>query len=298
VPTTSAERPEAAVPLTASSEPPPFPAFAAFAAAEVPVPAEDVLTPVAIEEHQPLESARQAIAHARTVASVAQESDSREASAASRSRIDIQALRAQIAAALAPIVVDAGATGTSGGYKDSADDQSSALRSPRPAMPPMHRNEATAVPLAVPETTPSDAQNVNAAVERPRLPNEAAVEASIVRSMQWQYRHGVGSAVVNLDPGYLGHVTIALQIERGVVTATLHAANAEVRAWMQANEGSLRQGLSDQGLSLDRLVVFEDEPAEQSPSQHSGRQQSHEQEQRRPRRTPRPEETTVFDVIV
>jgi hypothetical protein len=160
----------------------------------------------------------------------------------------------------------------------------------------VHASTPTAVQFAV--ETSSGSQEAVSREEAPRLPNEAAVAASLVRSMQWQYRNGVGSAVVNLDPGYLGQVTIALQIARGVVTANLHAANPEVRAWMTANEATLRQGLSDQGLALDRLVVSDDEPTDQSSPDRQGRRQSSEPERKRPRRASRRDDTSVFDVIV
>lgn len=132
----------------------------------------------------------------------------------------------------------------------------------------------------------------------PTLPNEAAVAARLVQSMRVQYRSGVGTAVVNLDPGYLGAVTIALQVERGLVTATLHAANAEVRTWMQANEAALRQGLADQGLSLERLVVSEEERSQEQGARHPGERQSQERRNHHPRRSPQRDQATTFDVVV
>lgn len=127
------------------------------------------------------------------------------------------------------------------------------------------------------------------------LPDEANVASSIVQTMRLQMRDGIGTAVVNLEPEYLGAVRIALRVEGGVVTATLHAQNPQVRAWAEANEPLLRQGLADQGLSLDRLLVSEERVSEERPS--SGRRRPSEQEPA-PHRQPRGAESTTFEVVV
>lgn len=133
------------------------------------------------------------------------------------------------------------------------------------------------------------------------LPNEAANAQSIVRSMQWQYRNGVGTAVVQLDPGYLGDVRVALRVDGQTVTATLHAASAEVRAWMQANESSLRQSLSAQGLSLDTLVIADEHALDHrtSPDDRRKSEQDDTERRRRPRRTSNTDdEGRTFEIVV
>lgn len=172
----------------------------------------------------------------------------------------------------------------------------------RSVAPPLGQDVAAAMaltprfdleaPLAVAKAAETPAE------VRP-LPNEAANSASIVRSMHWQYRNGVGTAVVQLDPGYLGEVRVALRVDGHTVTATLHAANAEVRAWMQANEGALRQSLTAQGLSLDTLVIAE-EQAMAPRTSPDGRGQS----ERNPERPRRPRAPTTdnngrrFEIVV
>jgi flagellar hook-length control protein FliK len=126
------------------------------------------------------------------------------------------------------------------------------------------------------------------------LPNEDGVVSSIVQSMRLQMRDGVGTAVVHLEPDYLGAVSISLRIENGVVTASLHAENPQVRAWMEANTPLLRESLAGQGLSLDRLLVTDERIADE---QSQGRRQQHEQEQQA-RQRPRRNEATTFEVIV
>ena len=126
------------------------------------------------------------------------------------------------------------------------------------------------------------------------LPNEAAVVSSIVQTMRLQMRDGVGTAVVHLEPDYLGVVSIALRVENGVVTASLHAENPQVRAWMEANESQLRESLASQGLSLDRLIVTDERIGEERAPDR--RHQQEQQQRARPRR--RHDTAATFEVVV
>lgn len=91
------------------------------------------------------------------------------------------------------------------------------------------------------------------------LPDDASLASQMVQRMRLQWTAGAGTAVVTLDPEYLGAVTINLHVDSaGATTATLSAENADVRAWMQAHEPLLRQQLAEQGLSLDRLQVSDE----------------------------------------
>lgn len=127
------------------------------------------------------------------------------------------------------------------------------------------------------------------------LPNQENVAASVVQSMRLLMRDGVGTAVINLEPDYLGAVTIALRVDNGSVTATLHAQNPQVRTWMEANEPMLRQGLAEQGLTLDRLLVADERVSEEG-SHAEGRR--HQQDESQPRPRPRRAATTTFEVVV
>lgn len=94
-----------------------------------------------------------------------------------------------------------------------------------------------------------------------KLPDDESLASQIVQRMRLQSIGGAGTAVVTLDPEYLGAVTINLHVDRsGAMTATLSADNGDVRAWMQAHESVLRQQLAEQGLSLDRLHVTAERP--------------------------------------
>jgi hypothetical protein len=92
------------------------------------------------------------------------------------------------------------------------------------------------------------------------LPDDDSMASQIVQRMRLQWLGGQGTAVVTLDPEYLGTVTVQLHVGRdGATTATLSADNPDVRTWMQSHEPLLKQQLANQGLSLDRLDVVHEE---------------------------------------
>lgn len=120
--------------------------------------------------------------------------------------------------------------------------------------------------------------------------------SSIVQAMRLQYHSGGGSAVVNLEPEFLGGVTVSLHVSRGSVTATVQADRPDVRAWLEANESTLRQGLAEQGLTLDRLIVADERAAAQSNP--DGRRQSQQQSRQQPGPATRRDESNTFEVVV
>ncbi|MEZ5290636.1 MAG: flagellar hook-length control protein FliK [Vicinamibacterales bacterium] len=114
-----------------------------------------------------------------------------------------------------------------------------------------------------------------------------AVHGQIVRSLRMQWAGSLGEARVTLKPEFLGQVTASITVERGTVTATLHADTPEVRRWMEANAGTLRDALVEHGLRLDRLEVAEP-PREGAEPDRQGRQRGRQQDapRERPRRRP------------
>jgi flagellar hook-length control protein FliK len=87
---------------------------------------------------------------------------------------------------------------------------------------------------------------------------DAETTQQIVQAIRVQFRDGIGSAVLRLKPEHLGEVSIALRVEQQSVSATVHAEVPAVRHWLEAEQGTLRTALSDQGLKLEELVVRED----------------------------------------
>jgi flagellar hook-length control protein FliK len=131
------------------------------------------------------------------------------------------------------------------------------------------------VPVAFDVTRDPGALGAATTAASSALPNEDGVSTSIVQALRLQVTAGGGSATITLDPSYLGGVRVAVQVADGAVTATLHAANPQVRAWMEANESTLRQALLDHGLTLDRLIVADrhgaDLQRDPNPQRHARR---------------------------
>jgi flagellar hook-length control protein FliK len=144
---------------------------------------------------------------------------------------------------------------------------------------------------------PLDSPDSLAGSERtPPLPDDASLSRQIVQGIRLQWRGGTGEARVTLKPEYLGEVTIALRVEQGGVTAHLNAETAQVRSWMVANEHLLREGLREQGLTLERLVVSDKSPERDEGGR--GRQQPQQQPEERESRARTRKDSGVFEIVV
>jgi hypothetical protein len=110
-------------------------------------------------------------------------------------------------------------------------------------------------------------------------PAEPAPESlgRLIQAIRVQARGSVSEATVTLQPEHLGEVTIAIRLDRGAVSAVVRAEAANVREWLRGQEESIRNGLSDQGLQLERFVVQRDrarerrEPPPQAQERPRGR---------------------------
>ncbi len=124
------------------------------------------------------------------------------------------------------------------------------------------------------------------------------VHAQIVQSLRVQWAGGASEARVRLRPEFLGEVVATIKVDHGTVTATLHADTPEVRRWLEANTQSLREGLVEHGLKLDRVVVLSEptrgESADERHGRPRGRQPQHPQP--RPRRPRQNDATATFDL--
>jgi hypothetical protein len=121
------------------------------------------------------------------------------------------------------------------------------------------------------------------------------MSTQIVQAVNMQWNDGVGEARITLRPDYLGGVSISLHVDQGSVTAVLHADSPAVRTWLQSNEPMLRQGLSEQGLTLERLVIAEQGQTEagDAPRDESGSRQEQPRRQRQ-----RPDSNESFELIL
>jgi flagellar hook-length control protein FliK len=117
----------------------------------------------------------------------------------------------------------------------------------------------------------------------------------IVQAMRLQFRDGIGDAVVRLKPGHLGEVSISLRVDHQSVSATVHAEVPAVRQWLESQESSLRSGLADQGLHLEKFVVKEDQPRQGEKEAQDAEAREHARRMFRQRRA---ESEQKFEVIV
>ena len=120
----------------------------------------------------------------------------------------------------------------------------------------------------------------------------------IIRTIRLQWQAGQGEARVQLRPDYLGELTVAVKVDQGAVTATLHAESPDVRRWLESHSGSLRDALAEQGLRLDRLVVADEHGRQDAPdAERRDRQAGHDGEAPSRRRRGRPSaDGSTFDV--
>ena len=128
----------------------------------------------------------------------------------------------------------------------------------------------------------------------PLLPEEQSANLErMVQTMRVMTRDKVTEATVRLRPEHFGEVRIQVRIEGTSVSAVIHTESGSVREWLQGQEGSLRNGLSEQGLQLDRLVVHRDGRQDRREAQH----------QQSDRRRPRPRQASsdaqqTFEITV
>jgi flagellar hook-length control protein FliK len=95
----------------------------------------------------------------------------------------------------------------------------------------------------------------------------------MVQTMRVMVKDSVSEATVHLHPEQFGEVSIQVRVDGKSVSAIVHAESAGVREWLQGQESTLRNGLSEHGLQLDRLVVQRDgrqDRRQNAPSQQQG----------------------------
>lgn len=115
------------------------------------------------------------------------------------------------------------------------------------------------------------------------------VGPQVVRGLQLRVAAGGGDMTLTLKPEHLGTVTIEVKVDQQRVVATLTSDTPAVRGWMAAHEQSLKSSLAELGLSLDELVVREDDHREQQQREQAP------QERRRKQQT---ETERAFEVVV
>ena len=125
------------------------------------------------------------------------------------------------------------------------------------------------------------------------LPNTTA--AQIVQTIQlaW-FRHG-GEARITLDPQQFGDLSVAMRVDRGVVVARLQADAPQVREWLHANQDTLRTGLAEHHLRLDRLEIAATDETRESENREAG-QRNGKEPSSHPRRSRRHRPEQLFEI--
>ena len=78
--------------------------------------------------------------------------------------------------------------------------------------------------------------------------------------------------IIQLKPEHLGELTLKVTVESGVVSASFHSNNNEVRNIIEASLPQLKQELSNQGLKIDNVDVYAGLGDFFSNGQHESRQ--------------------------
>jgi len=62
--------------------------------------------------------------------------------------------------------------------------------------------------------------------------------------------------IIQLKPEHLGELTFKVTVENGVVSASFHSNNPDVRSMVESSLAQLKQDLSNQGLKIDNVGVY------------------------------------------
>ncbi|WP_309121285.1 flagellar hook-length control protein FliK [Paenibacillus sp.] len=110
----------------------------------------------------------------------------------------------------------------------------------------------------------------------PRMPLAEATE----RLNEWVLKHSATSGslkaetVLKLMPEHLGQVEVKLSIANGQLTAAITTESAMAKEALESNLATLRSSLQSQGVTIERLVVSQQQPSGfQSGMFQEGRQQ-------------------------
>lgn len=147
---------------------------------------------------------------------------------------------------------------------------------------------------ATPQPPAAPAAPVAPAASVPTAPTETPGPDNVgrlVQAMRVMARPGAWEANVRLNPEHLGEVTIAVRVERNTVSAVVNAESAGVCEWLEGQEQTMREGMAEHGLELDRFVVQRDGRRREAP----------EQEQPQGRHAPRgrqPAPSERFEIVV
>lgn len=88
------------------------------------------------------------------------------------------------------------------------------------------------------------------------LPDQYDISAQIVEHAKLISRPQNTEMIIRLKPEHLGELTFKVAVEQGVMSATFHSNNPEVRGIIETSLPQLKQELNSQGIKLENVGVF------------------------------------------
>ncbi len=87
-------------------------------------------------------------------------------------------------------------------------------------------------------------------------PQLSDVPAQIIKQINLTRGTLNSQMVIQLQPEHLGQLTLKVAVENGLVSATFHSDNPDVRGIIQSSLPELRQEITNQGLKVDYVGVY------------------------------------------
>ena len=95
------------------------------------------------------------------------------------------------------------------------------------------------------------------ALNQPEQPApEYDIQTQIVEKAKLIKTNEDTQMVIKLKPEHLGDLTLKVTVENGVVSASFHSENAQVRTMLESSLMQLKQELSNQGIKVDNVSVY------------------------------------------
>ncbi len=95
------------------------------------------------------------------------------------------------------------------------------------------------------------------ALNQPEQPTpEYDIQTQIIEKAKLIKTNEDTQMVIKLKPEHLGDLTLKVTVENGVVSASFHSENAQVRTMLESSLMQLKQELSNQGIKVDNVSVY------------------------------------------
>ena len=221
-----------------------------------------------------------------------------ESRAATSGSAHAEAKAALEAAAAAAVVNGTSATAAGNHESSSRDNPEARGRASAQELAFVTRTATAFSPaltlVALPDGTLRLASGVSAPVAlAPLLPEQATANIDqMVQSMRVMVKDSISEATVHLRPEHFGDVRIQVRVDGKNVSAIVHTDSTGVHEWLNGQESTIRSGLAEHGLQLDRLIVQRD-------GRQDRRHAAHEQPEPRRRRVRRDADSNqTFEVSV